>query len=160
MEDIIKENDYRLLVKEQIKETMRYLIKKDKEFKITVNLEGVSFTPQLPNKIYSTLSPISLFALENYTYSTLKLHDNHISFEAGFGSQNFSSILSIPYNSIFQIIIEESMLFINLTATIKESLKSKRKEQIKNAFQKQKEKSLNSFKRNNDKLIIENSPKN
>ena len=160
MEDIIKENDYRLLVKEQIKETMRYLIKKDKEFKITVNLEGVSFTPQLPNKIYSTLSPISLFALENYTYSTLKLHDNHISFEAGFGSQNFSSILSIPYNSIFQIIIEESMLFINLTATIKESLKSKRKEQIKNAFQKQKEKYLNSFKRNNDKLIIENSPKN
>ena len=160
MEDIIKENDYRLLVKEQIKETLKYLIKKDKEFKITVNLEEVSFTPPLPNEIYSTLSPISLFALENYTYSTLKLHDNHISFEAGFGSQNFSSILSIPYNSIFQIIIEESMLFINLTATIKESLKRENKEKRENASQKQKEKSLNSFKRNNDKLIIESSPKN
>ena len=35
-------------------------------------------------------------------------------FEAGFGSENFGSVVSVPLLSILQIIIDETPVFINL----------------------------------------------
>ena len=36
-------------------------------------------------------------------------------FEAGFGSDNFGSVVSVPLLSIMQIIIDETPVFINLS---------------------------------------------
>ena len=147
IKDIIENDNYKSLVSAQIKETMKYLINIDEEFAITANIKGISFNPELPETIHNQLSAFSLFILANYTYTTLELDDEYIYFEAGFGKENFGSLVKIPFNAIFQIIVDESILFVNSTAT------------VQNFFNKreQKNKSLNAFKKNpqNDQLIKE-----
>jgi len=147
IKDIIENEKYKDLVSAQIKETMNYLIQNDEEFAITANIKGITFNPELPDTIHSQLSAFSLFILANYTYTTLELDDNHIYFEAGFGKENFGSLVKIPYNAVFQIIVDESILFVNSTATV-QSFFSK-KEQDKKSF--------NAFKKNphNETLIKE-----
>ncbi len=145
IKDIIENEDYKNLVSSQIKATIEYLIKRDEEFAITANLKGITFNPELPESIHKQLSAFSLFILANYTYSTLELDDNYIYFEAGFGKENFGSLVKIPYNAIFQIIVDESILFVNSTATVQSFFNKKEQE----------EKSLNAFKHNphNKQLI-------
>ena len=46
-------------------------------------------------------------------------------FEAGFGSENFGSVVTVPLLSIMQIIVEETPLFINL-ATYREKIVAKK----------------------------------
>jgi len=56
--------------------------------------------------------------LSNYTYTTIQVDDNYISFEAGFGNENFGSVVKIPLHAVFQIIVNESILYINSVATV------------------------------------------
>lgn len=135
---ILDNPEYKKLVASQLKETMNFLINKDEEFSVTANINGISFSPELPEAIYKQLSTYSLFVLANYTYSTLQLDDNYIYFEAGFGEENFGSLVKIPYNAIFQIVLNDSIIFINSTATLSDFLTD----------EKQHEKSLNVFKKN------------
>ena len=145
IKDIIESDDYKSLVSAQIKETIKYLINNNEEFAITANIKGITFTPELPDAIYAQLSAFSLFILANYTYTTLDLDEGHIYFEAGFGKENFGSLVKIPYNAIFQIIVDESILFVNSTATVQNFFSKKE----------QSNKSLNAFKKNpNNKSLI------
>jgi hypothetical protein len=59
-----------------------------------------------------------LFTLSNYTYESIILTEKNITFEAGFGSESFGSQVTIPLYAIFQIVIDESILFLNPTATV------------------------------------------
>ena len=147
IKDIIENEDYRDLVSSQIKETIEYLISNNEEFAITANIKGITFNPELPESIHAQLSVFSLFILANYTYTTLDLDDEYIYFEAGFGKENFGSLVKIPYNAIFQIIVDESILFVNSTATVQEFFNQK--DQVN--------KSLNAFKKNpqNQSLITD-----
>ena len=61
-----------------------------------------------------------------------------MTFEAGFGAENFATIVSVPYISIFQIVIDESIIFINTLATMDDL-------QEQNNFH---DKSMNVFKNN------------
>ena len=90
---------------------------------------------------------MALFLLANYTFESIILHDEYIEFEAGFGKDNAGSIVTIPYVYIFQIIVDESVLSINPSATI---INSKNDNKIS-----QKQKSINAFKLNpkNKKFI-------
>jgi len=147
IKDIIENENYKLLVGSQIKETMKYLIQCDEEFSVTANVKGITFNPELPEPIYDQLSAFSLFILANYTYTTLELDNEYIYFEAGFGKENFGSTVKIPYNAIFQIIVDESILFVNSTATVKSFFNKKEQDN----------KSFNAFKKNpnNQDLIKE-----
>ena len=117
IKDIMNDEKYKDLVSLQIKNTIKYLLDKNIEFAITANLNSIRFEPALPKVIYTKLSDLSLFILSNYTYSSIQANDTHVSFEAGFGKENFGSRLYIPYYAIFQIIVHESILFINCMAT-------------------------------------------
>jgi hypothetical protein len=132
--NIIEDLEYKSLVSSQVKDTMQFLIDKDQEFAITANIDAIKFNPELPSATKEQLSKFSLFVLSNYTFSTLKLDERTLSFEAGFGSENFGSIVTVPYHAVFQIILGESILFINSVATVDKFNKDL------------KEKSLNIFK--------------
>ena len=116
--DIIEDIDYKKLVEAQIKENVTFLLNKNQEFSITANIESATFTPELPKVIKESMHKFSLFILSNYTYSTVQINDTHISFEAGFGNENFGSVVKIPLHSIFQIIVDVSILYINSVATV------------------------------------------
>lgn len=118
IKDIIENNEYKSLVEKQIKENILFLLEKKEEFSITANILPISFTPELPKVIKDQMNKFSLFVLSNYTYSTVQIEDNYISFEAGFGNENFGSVVKIPLYAIFQIIIDESILYINSVATV------------------------------------------
>ena len=116
--EIIESNDFKNLMIKQIHEMIEYLLNRSTEFAITVNINGATFNPNLPSTIEKKLSKFSLFVLSNYTYTTIKIDEQFISFEAGFGSENFGSTVTIPLESIFQIVIEDSILLINPVATV------------------------------------------
>ena len=127
VKDIIEDNGYKSLVEKQIKENILFLLEKNKEFSITANIEPISFTPELPKVIKDQMHKFSLFILSNYTYTTVHVDDNYISFEAGFGNENFGSVVKIPLYAIFQIIIDESILYINSVATVEKFNKDLKK---------------------------------
>lgn len=147
IKDVIENENYKNLVSSQIKNTIEFLIGNDEEFAITANIKGITFTPELPVAIYDQLSAFSLFILANYTYTTLDLDEEYIYFEAGFGKENFGSLVKIPFNAIFQIIVDESILFVNSTATVQDFFSQKDQDN----------KSLNAFKKNpnNQSLITD-----
>jgi len=116
--DVIEDIKYRNLMEKQIFEIINYLLTHNEEFSLTANITGVDFCPMLPKTILDTFSKFTIFALTNYTYTTIQLQNNTISFEAGFGKENFGSIVTIPFYAIFQLIIQESILFVNPTATV------------------------------------------
>ena len=93
-------------------------INKNQEFSITANLEPISFTPELPKVIKDQMHKFSLFILSNYTYTTVQVDDEYLSFEAGFGNENFGSVVKIPLHAVFQIVVDESILYINSVATV------------------------------------------
>ena len=125
--DIIEDIEYKKLVEEQIKENINFLLNKNQEFSITANIESATFTPELPKVIKDQMHKFSLFILSNYTYSTVQINDMHLSFEAGFGSENFGSEVKIPLVSVFQIIVDESILYINSVATVEKFNKNVKK---------------------------------
>jgi len=116
--NIIENENYKDLVSEQIVKTIEFLLEQNQEFSITANLEPIEFNPELPETIKEQLPKYSLFILSNYTYTTIVINDKYISFEAGFGNENFGSTVKIPIHSIFQIIVDESILYINSVATV------------------------------------------
>lgn len=127
VKDIIENNEYKSLVEKQIKETILFLLEKNQEFSITANIEPISFTPELPKVIKDQMHKFSLFILSNYTYTTVQINDEYMTFEAGFGNENFGSVVKIPLYAIFQIVIDESILYINSVATVEKFNKDLKK---------------------------------
>jgi hypothetical protein len=127
VKDIIENNEYKSLVEKQIKETILFLLEKNQEFSITANIEPITFTPELPKVIKDQMHKFSLFILSNYTYTTIQINDEYMTFEAGFGNENFGSVVKIPLYAIFQIVIDESILYINSVATVEKFNKDLKK---------------------------------
>ncbi len=115
--DVIGSSDYHKIVSKQVKEIISFLTKESVEFGITSNVQAVGFSPELPSVIKGKLSTFPMFMLANYSFESLKLYDDYLEFEAGFGKENFGSVVNIPYLAIFQIVLDESILYLNPIAT-------------------------------------------
>lgn len=116
--NILEDIGFKDLISSQVKSTLEFLLQKDQEFSVTVNIQATTFDPELPKAIKDQLQNFSLFTLTNYTYTTIKVTDEFMSFEAGFGAENFGSVVKVPLHSVFQIVIDESILFLNPVATV------------------------------------------
>lgn len=149
--NIVEDLEYKEIIENQIYEIIEFLLNKDQEFSITANINGVGFEPPIPETIATSFPQFTLFTLANYTYSTIELSDNHISFETGFGAENFGSVVTIPLSAIFQIVIDESILFLNPTATVEKYFKKTQTqaETTTELDDNQEQRSLNAFKMNN-----------
>jgi len=142
--NIVEDIRYRDMLEGQIFEVIEYLVEKGEEFSITANIKGINFDPEIPEAISESFSHFTLFTLANYTYTTIELTETHISFETGFGAENFGSVVTIPLYAIFQIVIEESILFLNPTATVDKYFTK----QDSIATEDQESRSMNAFKMN------------
>ena len=140
--DLINSKKYKEFSTSQIKKLIEFLVSQDEEFSLTANIKGVDFNPIVPKTISKHFSQFTLFTLANYTYESLNINENFISFEAGFGSENFGSVCTIPYHAIFQISIDNSILFINPSATVENNFIDEIDED------EQKKRSMNAFKLN------------
>jgi hypothetical protein len=116
--DLINNTSYQKIVTVQIREIIKFLVEHSNEFGITANIKGVSFNPELPSVISSKLAPFPMFVLAHYSFESLNIYDDYLEFEAGFGKENFGSVVKIPLKAIFQIVVDESILYLNPVATL------------------------------------------
>jgi len=150
--NIVEDIKYRDMLEGQIFEVIEYLLNQDEEFSITANIKGADFNPVMPESISKNFPHFTLFTLSNYTYESIVLTEKKLTFEAGFGSENFGSVVTLPLYAIFQIVIDESILFLNPTATVEKNFE---KIEIDEEESTQESRSMNAFtmnKKNEDLL--------
>lgn len=140
IDKILKNADFHELMKLSLYKSIDILMREKIEFSVVANTSLISFDPPLKGELCSLLNqPFMLFALGGYTFSSLILYKDKISFHAGFGADDYESIVEVKLAGISQIKVEDSIIFVNF---------SKPKEEIK-----YKEKSKNIFLKNNKKLF-------
>jgi hypothetical protein len=106
--------EYRTLIQTHISQTIGYLFEKNQEFALACEIKYITFTPELPSDIKETFEDTVLFILSGYTFESAQLEENYFSFEAGFGSDNFGSTVSVPLLAIKQIFVADNPIVINL----------------------------------------------
>ncbi len=93
---------------------IEFLMQEGIEFAVVANLEYIEFNPPLPKSIFEALPKISLFILSGYSFESSRLNDNELIFEAGFGVENFGSVVTIPLLAIEQVVVDNYPIAINI----------------------------------------------
>ena len=115
LENVIEDKEFALLMQKNIQELIIHFFQKEQNFGILCKIEEAAFEPNLPDSIESEFRQLTLFFLAGYTFETARIEDGFLVFEAGFGSENFGSVVTVPLLSIMQIIVDETPVFINLS---------------------------------------------
>ena len=115
LENVIDEAEFAKIMQKNIQDVIIHFFEKEQNFGILCKIEEVHFNPTLPESINSEFRPLTLFFLAGYTFDTARIEDDILIFEAGFGSDNYGSVVSVPLLSIMQIIIDETPVLINLS---------------------------------------------
>ncbi|WP_024953699.1 hypothetical protein [Sulfurospirillum arcachonense] len=127
LQDVLNDPSFSKEMKRHVKYVLEYLLKKGTNFSILTNVNEIGFEPALPEDISSTFKPITMFVLAGYTFESCVVDDWGISFEAGFGHNNFGSLVSVPLLSVLQIIVDETPILINLSVDTEEAPQEKTK---------------------------------
>lgn len=135
-QNITENLEFQELIQNHCKEQLNFFISKGIDFSVVANISNITFEPDLPNDLKDNLSKFSLFTLAGYTFQSAYIKEESLFFEAGFGKDNFGSLVQIPFSSIFQIIKNDNIVFINISAT------------LENIDKNPKNKSMNVFKKN------------
>ena len=135
-QNITENLEFQDLIQNHCKEQLNFFISKGIDFSVVANISNITFEPDLPNDLKDNLSKFSLFTLAGYTFQSAYIKEESLFFEAGFGKDNFGSLVQIPFSSIFQIIKNDNIVFINISAT------------LENIDKNPKNKSMNVFKKN------------
>lgn len=115
LEDVVKNKDFVSMMQKHNLDVLSHLFDNEQNFGIFCKLDKVTFEPKLPKNIRDTFNDMTLFYLAEYTFQTAHIQNNMLIFEAGFGSENFGSTVSVPLLNIIQIIIDETPIAINLS---------------------------------------------
>ena len=115
LENIIEDKEFALLMQKNIQDLIIHFFEKEQNFGILCKINEAMFEPTLPESIESEFRPLTLFFLAGYTFETAKIENGILVFEAGFGSENFGSVVSVPLLSIMQVIVDETPVLINLS---------------------------------------------
>jgi len=115
---LLNERSFQEMMNRHISDTLLYLLENDQPFGLLCNLKYVTFDPPLPEEIYNNLNDITLFMIAGYTFESFTIEDDFLFFEAGFGTQNFGSLVSMPLLAILQLLVEETPIFINMAQPI------------------------------------------
>lgn len=121
LDRVIEDKDFAKLMQKNIQDLIIHLFEKDQNFGILCKIEDISFEPLLPEEISSGLRSMTLFFLAGYTFDTARIINETLVFEAGFGAENFGSVVTVPLLSILQVIVDETPLLINLASYKKET---------------------------------------
>ena len=114
--DNLQKEPFQNIMQEHISNTIGFLFDENQEFGVACDITHVEFEPILPKDIHETLPPVTLFMLANYSLESAVIDGNSLQFEAGFGSENFGSVVYIPLLAIKQIFVGEYPILINIAS--------------------------------------------
>ena len=117
LENVIEDSDFARIMRKNIQDVIIHFFEKEQNFGILCRIEDVGFEPSLPQSINSEFRQLTLFFLAGYTFETARIEDDVLVFEAGFGSENFGSVVSVPLLGVMQIIVDETPILINLATS-------------------------------------------
>ena len=123
--NLLQTPEYRTLIQSHIFKTIKYLFNKNQEFALACEVKYITFTPELPADIKESFEDTVLFILSGFTFESAQLNEEYFSFEAGFGSENFGSTVSLPLLAIKQLFVGDNPIVINLANPVIESEKKK-----------------------------------
>ena len=112
--NVTRDHHFAKVMQQHIVDILAYLFDKGQTFGIHCKTEDVSFNPELPSELQKNFVHLTLFSLAGYTYESAYIEGEYIIFEAGFGSESFGSVVTVPLLSIVHIIVDETPVFINL----------------------------------------------
>ncbi len=112
--DMIKEPGFQELMERHIRETLFYFLESEHPFGLLCQLEYVTFDPPLPEDLAARLQEVTLFMIAGYTFESFEVAGDILFFEAGFGPENFGSVVSMPLLAVLQLLVEETPVLINL----------------------------------------------
>jgi len=127
LQSVLNDPDFSAQMRQHVKKTLEILLQRGTNFSILTNVAEIDFDPALPEEIKSTFKPITMFVLAGYTFESCIVDDWGVSFEAGFGHENYGSLVSVPMLSVLQIIVDETPVLINLSVDVEEKPKEKSK---------------------------------
>ena len=113
LEDIKSRNKISQCIIDNARKLISSMLTEEVNFSIFCYINNVDFDPPIPENISVNLKSLTIFALSGYTFTTAKLDKTKIVFEAGFGEENFSSVVSVPLKDILQVLIAENVIFVN-----------------------------------------------
>ncbi len=123
----LETSKYKELMQNHILATIEYLFDANQEFGVACEISEVSFSPELPSELQESLPEITLFMLANYSFETASVDQHYLSFEAGFGPNNFGALVVIPLLAIKQLFVEEYPILLNVTSS-NEAIEEEREE--------------------------------
>ncbi len=118
LNELIKDEKFALVMQENIISLVDYLLEKQIDFAILAKLEHITFEPELPNYIKDTFGDMVLFNLAEYTLSSAYMSGSELRFEAGFGSENFGSLVSVEFLAIVHIIVDDVPVLLNIASPL------------------------------------------
>ncbi len=120
LQDVLNDPNFSKEMKRHVRGVLEILLKKGTNFSILTNISEISFEPELPSEISSTFKPITMFVLAGYTFESCIVDEWGVSFEAGFGHENYGSLVCVPLLSVLQIIVDDTPILINLSVDVEE----------------------------------------
>ncbi len=126
--ETLETSKYKELIQNHILATIEYLFDENQEFGVACEISTVSFSPNLPNDLHESLPEITLFMLANYSFETASVDQYYLSFEAGFGADNFGALVQIPLLAIKQLFVDEYPILLNVTSS--NEIKEEKKEEV------------------------------
>jgi len=120
--DNLETSKYKELMKEHILAMVEYMFDANQEFGIACEISAVTFNPKLPEELKSSLPEVTLFMLANYSFESATVDSHAVSFEAGFGTENFGALVTIPLLAIKQLFVAEYPVLINIASPKEESV--------------------------------------
>lgn len=124
LNSIIEDVKFAEVMQQNIQNLIMYLFERDQNFGVLCKLEHTRFEPELPEYISSEFRHMTLFYLAGYTFESANIIDDELVFEAGFGAENFGSIVSVPIGAIMQVIVEDTPILINISNYQKTEVKT------------------------------------
>ena len=112
--DLVKEREFQEMMEAHIKDMLIYFLETEQPFGLLCNLEHVTFDPPLPSDLAAMLQDVTLFMIAGFTFESFEVEEHTLFFEAGFGPENFGSVVSMPILSVFQLLVEETPLLVNM----------------------------------------------
>lgn len=113
LDDLISKDKISQCVVDSAHNLISTLISQEVDFSIFCYTNNIKFSPVIPESANVNFKSLTIFALSGYTFTTINLDKKNITFEAGFGEENFSSMVTVPLSNILQILIGEHVIFVN-----------------------------------------------
>ena len=115
LDQLNNDQKFSKLISKHIISIMTHLFENNYHFGVLCRIDHVTFSPDLSEELKAEFRPLTLFFLSGYTFESARIDSDNLYFEAGFGSSDQGSLVSVPLQDIIQIILDETPIFVNST---------------------------------------------